>query len=178
MALELIDEREMPPATDAAIRRLLAACFPADAEAFAERRAWNGVAPIFTVIWRNEGAVLGHVGVVAREIRCGDTPVRVAGIQSLCVAPELRGTGVSEPLMQAALDEAARRGLPFALLFCLPELERFYAAGGWTRLDRPVTMLDENGRPAPLPSKNIAMQIALGEERLPPGPVDLRGRDW
>ena len=80
--------------------------------------------------------------------------------------------------MDEAMAEAVRRRIPFGLLFCLPELEPLYAAMGWRRTDRTVIMHDEQGRSVPLPQKNVAMSIELGDDRFPSGPLDLEGRDW
>ena len=35
--------------------------------------------------------------------------------------------------------------LPFAILFCLPELESFYVKREWKSLDIPVTLQQSNG---------------------------------
>ncbi len=105
-------------------------------------------------------------------------PARIAGIQSLAVAPDWRRSGLSQRLMTAGMDEARRRGTPFGLLFCVPELDGFYARLGWRRIERAVTMRDEAGRTVPLTAKNIAMELALADDPLPPGPIDLAGRDW
>jgi predicted N-acetyltransferase YhbS len=176
--LEVIDEGRVTPELDAAIRRLLCECFPADVEAFLARRAWNEVHPAFSVIGRRGGAVVGHVGIIERQITCGVAPVRIAGIQSLAVARDCRRSGLSLDLMTAAMDEARRRGIRFGLLFCVPELEHFYAQLGWLQTERTVTMRDAAGRTVPLTAKNISMDLALDGERLAPGPIDLEGRDW
>ncbi len=176
--LEVIEEADMPPATDHAIRELLCECFPADAEAYARRRAWHDSVPAFTVISRQANRMLGHLAVVIRTVACGHQPVTVAGIQSFCVVPPHRGTGLSVSLMARALDEALRRKVRFGLLFCVPELEHVYRPLGWSKTIRPVVMLDEGGQSVPLPAKNICMLTELGDEGFPPGPLDLQGRDW
>jgi len=175
--LEVTDEGRLDPAVDRAIRRLLCQCFPADAEHYSIERAWHST-PAFSVVSRDGEQVVGHAGVVVRTIRCGETAATVAGLQNFCVAPQWRRSGLARRVMAAAMDEAARRGIRFGLLFCVPALERYYGSQGWSKLDCPVTMLDEHGQPAPLPAKNIAMQIALAGVPLPPGPIHLHGRDW
>jgi GNAT superfamily N-acetyltransferase len=177
-SLEVIEEARMPPATDRAIRRLLCECFPADVQSYARRRVWHDSPPAYTVIARQAGLVVGHLGIVMRTVACADVRVAVAGVQSFCVVPRHRGTGLSKRLMAWALDEALRRGVRFGLLFCVPELQRLYDALGWFKTDRPVTMLDERGELMPMPGKNICMFIELGGEGFPPGPLDLQGRDW
>jgi predicted N-acetyltransferase YhbS len=177
-SLHIVDENRVGPELDAAVRLLLCDCFPADAETFAARRAWNDVLPLFSVLaWQDEIPV-GQVSIVDRSITCSGEAVRVAGVQSLAVAPALRGSGLSQRLMNAAMQEARRREIPFGLLFCLPGLENFYARLGWLRTDRIITMLDAAGSTVPLTAKNICMELPLGEEQFPLGPIDLGGRDW
>ena len=176
--LEVIEEAEMPPATDRAIRQLLCECFSADAAAYAHRRAWHGSLPTYTVVSRQAGRVVGHLGIVVRSVLCADVRPAVAGVQSFCVAPPYRGSGLSGRLMARALDEALRREIRFGLLFCVPELEPLYRALGWSETGRPVAMLDERGESVPIPRKNICMMIELGPEGFPCGPLDLQGRDW
>jgi len=176
--LEVIAESEMSGEMDLAIRGLLVQCFPADAEAFSRSRAWHESVPAFSVVYREGTAILGHVGVVVRTVHCGDTPVAVAGVQSLCVVTPRRGTGLAPRLMLRAMDEAIGRQIRFGLLFCVPELEPFYRWLGWSTSHQPVTMLDECGRSTPIPEKNIAMFIELSHEPFPGGPIDLNGRDW
>jgi len=210
-----IDEPDMTPEMDASIRRLLCVCFPKDAEAFSQRRAWHDCVPAYSLVaWSGVyhrpmdgvsattppdctpdtaaasapfasaplatelSGVVGHVAIVIREIRCGGASVTVAGVQSLAVAPDFRGTGLSRRLMTEAMDEAKRRGIAFGLLFCVPGLESFYASLGWIRTDEAVTMRDKEGRPVPIPASNIAMFKPLGSTPFPTGPIDLRGRDW
>ncbi len=48
--LELIEESDMPPETDAAIKRLLCECFPPDIEEFSRSRYWHGSAPAYTYL--------------------------------------------------------------------------------------------------------------------------------
>jgi len=176
--LEVIPEAEMSTADDSAIRSLLRTCFPDDAEAFSQGRAWQDVSPAFTIISRMADSVVGHIGMVVRTIRCGEIPVVVSGVQSLCVGPSQRKTGLSQALMAAALAETTRRDIRFGLLFCIPALERFYGSMGWAKTDGRVGMLDIQGRTVPIPDKNIGMQIELGDDRFPPGPIHLNGRDW
>ena len=178
LPLQVIDEDHVGPELDAAVRRLLCECFPSDAEAFSLRRAWNEVRPAYSVFGRDGDQVVGQVGIVERRITCGGVPARVAGIQSLAVARNWRRSGLSQRLMTAAMNEARRRGARHGLLFCLPQLEGFYGRLGWRRVNRAVTMRDAAGRTVPLTEKNISMELALAGDPLPPGPLDLEGRDW
>ncbi len=176
--LMLVDESDMTSSLDQAIRALLCRAFEADVSKFSARRAWNGVAPEFTVAYRPEYDALGHIGIVFRDIRSGDRVVKIAGIQSLAVDAQMRGTGLSHRLESVAMEEAARRGGRFGLLFCVPELERFYAGLGWKTTHANVVMEDADGKKVPLTAKNIAMTKDLVGEAFPSGDIDLQGRDW
>lgn len=178
LPLELVDEAEMPGELDRAIRRLLCECFPKDADVYSTTRAWHGSIPTWSVVRRDGEQIVGHVTIFLRTITCGQQPVTVAGVGNFCVAQPWRGTGLSRQLLHRALEEAPRRGTSFGLLFCTPALERLYASFGWTRIDEPITMLDDAGRDAPIPAANIGMFVELGEKAFPPGPIHLRGSDW
>lgn len=174
---EIIAEKSVSKTDDALIRKMLSECFPQNATEFARCRRWHSD-PEYILLIRNKKAVVGHVAVVIRDISCGRKKVRVAGIQSLAVVPKHRGTGLSQALMTEAMAEAWRRKVPFGMLFCVPELERFYSSLGWKRIDVPVHMRSQSGRKEKLPSKNIAMTLQLSHIPFPSGAVDLCGSDW
>ena len=176
--LELIEEPDMPPDIDAAIKKLLCDCFPPDVEQFSRSRHWHGSAPAYSVIYRDGGEVVGQVGIVLRTVQCGGVPVDIAGIQSLAVSPRIQGTMLAWALMKRSMREARNRGVPFGLLFCVPSLERLYSAMKWDRIDVVTTMRDEEGRIVPIPGKNIAMVQKLGDQPFPQGDIDLQGADW
>jgi len=176
--LELIEEPDMHREVDAAIRRLLCECFPPDVEEFSKSRHWHGSAPAYTLICRQGSELVGHVGVVVRSIRCGSVQADIAGIQSLAVSSRTRGTMLAWALMRGAMREAGKRGVPFGLLFCVPTLERLYAAMKWKRIDVTATMRDEKGRAVPIPGNNIAMILKLAHRPFPAGDIDLQGADW
>lgn len=176
--LEIVPEETISPQLDAAIRDLLCECLPPDAPIFRRNRCWNHCAPEYTLVYRHAAKVLGHVGVVHRTITCSGVSVDIAGIESLAVSLAMRGTGLSRELMNESMAEAKRRDIPFGFLFCSPNLEHFYASLGWQKTNARVTILDENGKDAPQPNKNIAMVLNLGEKTFPEGDIHLQGRDW
>ena len=176
--LSVIDEAEMSPSLDAAIREGLCLCFPADAAVFGQTRAWHGSRPEFSVVLREAERVVAHVGVVDRTIRVGETSLRVAGVQNVFVLPEHRGRGLSGQVLQAAMAQAAARHFEGGLLFCVPRLEKVYAACGWHGLGVREVVRTEDGRDISIPDKNIAMFYPLQISVFPAGLVHLRGNDW
>ena len=113
-----------------------------------------------------------------REIACDGRRVRIAGVQNVAVHPERRRTGLSRAVMHAAMDEAARRGLPYGVLFCVPKLEHFYHSLGWQKVEAAVTMIDGTGAEVPGDPKNIAMVKDLTAPPLRPKMIHLLGWDW
>ena len=177
LALQVVEESGMSPSLDEAIRESLCECFPASASTFAKTRAWHGSTPSYSLVHREGARVVGHVGVIVREIVAGGTPVTVAGIQSFAVIPNRRGTGLSRRLMEEAMVEAKRHEIPFGLLFCVPGLERFYISLGWRTLFVRARMVFE-GAETEIPAKNIAMALPLAARPFPSGDLHLGGPDW
>jgi predicted N-acetyltransferase YhbS len=177
IVFEVIEEETITPAQDAEIKALLFKAFPDGLTSFSATRHWHGSAPLYSVIGRKGGRVVGNIGIVARDIRRGRTVVRVAGVQNLGVDPDERGRNLGGRLLDQAMAEAQRRGIAFGLLFCVPELERYYSSNGWKKIDVPVIM-QYQGETGPIPGKNIAMIRELGARRFPKGDLDLCGADW
>jgi predicted acetyltransferase len=173
-----IPEREMSPVQDQAIRDLLCACFQPDVPVFSRTRYWHGTSPEFSFVYQKDQKVLGHVGIVVRPIRVGSAQIKIAGIQSLAVDSEMRGTGLSEQLMTDSMRKAHSQGIEFGILFCVEKLERFYASLGWKKISIQVSMTGPDGKDAPLPEKNICMVLEMGKNPFPPGDIHLLGADW
>ena len=176
--LERVEESQIAPLLDAAIRELLRTCFPADAELFSRTRHWHGSAPAWSHVFAPGGDVQGHIGIVTRLIRVGRHEVTVAGVQNVAVHPDLRGSGLGPQMMAEAMEHARRAGLDFGLLFCVPALEKYYRSLGWITLDVPVVMSDAQGGRVPMPGKNICMFHPLNATAFPARTIDLQGADW
>ena len=175
----IVSETSLTPAEDAAIRAVLCICFPADREVFSQTRAWHGTLPTWSVLVEHQDLIVGHVGVVEREILVGTESVRAAGIQNVLVTPEFRKTDLFRQIMTVAMEEAGRRDMDLGILFCTPDLARLYAWLGWRLLKgRSVIRIDEDRRPQPLPAKNWAMFYPLRRLDFPPGEIHLQGNDW
>jgi len=169
----------MTPALDLAIKATLCVCFPDAAANFSITRAWHGSGPAYCVVVMAEGAVVAHVGAVERILRVGSQLLRIAGVQNVCVQPQFRKQGLTEPMLAQAMAEAQRRGADMGLLFCLPALEKLYARCGWRPVEsRPVTATAADGRRYRLDEHNILMFFPLAAQSFPPGNIDLNGDDW
>jgi GNAT superfamily N-acetyltransferase len=177
----VINEQDVSPELDKAIRETLVICFPADCEYFGHQSWWHCV-PIYRVLGRDDkGSVAAHVAVVERTVIVGHnlSKVRVAGIQSCCVLPGYRGTGLSDKMMSIAMAEADERGFDAGLLYCLDRFETVYGRMGWHKLNAAaVYVADDKGGKTLIPAKNITMFYPLKAKQFPAGDIDLAGTDW
>ena len=176
----IINEENISPDVDKAIRETLVVCFPSDREYF-QRYSWWHCVPVFRILGRDDrDSIVAHTAVVERSVTVGRnlSKVRVAGVQSFCVLPDYRGTGLSDRMMSITMEQANKRGFDAGLLFCLNRMETVYARMGWHKLDSEVYMCDNKEGKMPIPAKNITMFYPLGIRQFPPGDIDLGGTDW
>ena len=178
ITLFVINEKDISNQLDVAIREMLVKCFPADLEHFQRLSWWRSFA-VFRVLGKNdEDSIVSHTALVERIIKVGPalTQIRVLGIQSFCVLPDYRGTGLSSKMMSVVIDEGNKRDFDAGLLFCREKLVKVYSNMGWNRLDTPVYTTDDKKGKTLMPG--VIMFYPLKIKQLPTGDVDLAGPDW
>ncbi len=177
--IRILKEEQIDERLDESIRKGLCICFPPDKEVFSKSRYWHGTGPNWTVLMEEDSEVVAHVGIVERKIRVGDEQVNIAGVQNVFVLPEYRAKRLFFKVMKASMVEADKLGHDYGLLFCVPDLEKFYAICKWRLLpDRKARRVDKKGEQVDLPSKNISMYYPLGRSEFPPEDIHLQGNDW
>lgn len=108
------------------------------------------------------GVIVAHAFLFAFEIGFGGERVHSAGIASVGVAPEARGTGVAGALLEHLHTEANARGDAIAVLF--PFRQGFYARHGYA----PATAtrrLVLSPHAVPRAWRADAVRAAVGEDR-------------
>ncbi|MCP4259491.1 MAG: GNAT family N-acetyltransferase [Planctomycetes bacterium] len=174
----VVNEEDISPDLDMAIREMLVVCFPADIEHFKRLSWWRSIA-VFRVLGKNDkDSIVSHTALVQRTIIVGPalTRMHVVGIQSFCVLPDYRGTGLSNKMMSVVLEEGSRRGFDAGLLFCREKLVKVYSDMGWRKLDTKVYITDKEKDKTLMPG--ITMFYPLRIKQLPTGDIDLAGIDW
>ncbi len=117
MAVRIIDECDIAPELDSAIRESLAICFPHRSEEFSRSRTIRNNVPSYTAVISDGEKALCQVAVMDRMIRVGDGQVHVAGVANVFVMPEQRGKGLCDMALEAAMAEAKKRGFDFGFSF-------------------------------------------------------------
>lgn len=171
--IRVLDESEVDFPLDMGIRSLLCSCFPDWIDIFRYRRVWHKTPPLFSVICIDNDQVIGHVAVVVRAITTTwNFRYRAASFQGVAVSRAYRKTGLSQILLNRALEEAKKRGFPYAILFCKEPLLPFYLAECWQLPQDHVTMRNERDLPVSMRS-NCPMYQELTAQPFPEGPLDV-----
>jgi len=178
LPVEIVEEHALTQDEDRQIRELLCLCFPDWAKVFQHCRTWHNTPPIYSVIVRQEGQIIGHIAVVVRTITTTwNFRYNVASIQGVCVAPDHQRVGLAHRLLQEALREAARRGFLFSILYCKEFLVTYYISQGWKLADDSVIMWNSRDLPIAMLS-NCPMYYELSDVPFPEGPLDVHSPSW
>ena len=128
------------------------------------------------VLARVDRQIIGHLGMVRREITAGGTAVRVAGVGSVMVRPAWRQRGVASLLLERAtahMRDVLR--VDFGLLVCRDEVAPVYEKAGWRTVAGPTAFEQPSGRAT---YRRLTMVLPLGGAGWPEGEIDLRGLPW
>ena len=171
MSIDLIPEWQLSRADDAAIATLLRRSFTTDfggRSYFVQRQHLR-------VVQRNAGVIIGHMALVWRAVRLGDTLLTVVGLGDVATDPDHRGQGIAARLLQVAMDTARQSPAEFMLLFGDAQL---YTAAGFRPVQNPLALhvLTRTGLRRVEQQSDSLMVLALADRRWPESDLlDLRG---
>ncbi|MFL6256479.1 MAG: GNAT family N-acetyltransferase [Pyrinomonadaceae bacterium] len=127
-------------------------------------------------ITEEDGRPLSHVGVIKTTVDAGGRTVAVGGIGAVATRPEAQGRHLVHAAMRQAAEFICRElGADFAMLFCLPRLEPFYARQGWQTIEEEVEIEQPEGKRV-WPFR--VMVQPCGERVWPAGRVEIGGLPW
>lgn len=106
---------------------IAAQCFVAEFDGESQHTRRIGIENIR--VMRRGAEVLGGLAIIPMGQWWGDRRVPIAGIASVCVAPEYRGQGAATTLMQGLLNELYERGTPVSTLY--PAVPKLYRSMGY-----------------------------------------------
>ncbi len=90
--------------------------------------------PADSHLTRTDGEVLlSYADVVRAEATVGGRPVEVRGLSNVFTFPPYRREGHASAILDAARQLIETSDAHVGILFCEPELERFYSDHGWQR---------------------------------------------
>ena len=176
--VRILNESDITPELDSAIKELLVVCFPHRTDDFSRCRWLNNNTPDFTTVVEHDGKVVANIATIERMITVGAAAIRVAGVGNVGVGPQHRGKGLCNMAIKTAMAEANRRGYDTGLLFCQKHVIDIYARNGWSEIpDMPITYL-ENNKPVQFTADRLKMFFPLNLSEFPQGPANLNGPRW
>jgi aminoglycoside 2'-N-acetyltransferase I len=168
---------ELTADEQSALRSLSLAVYPPEVAA-----AWPGRAiewahsPQCVIGWDGDAA-LCHVGLILRDAKWNDQPVRVGGIGGVKTQPAARGRGLASAAIRLALDFFREQGdVDFVLLVCEPTLVAFYERFGWWTFPGELLVM-QRGATVPF-ALNLTMTAPLRIAEPLTGTIDLLGPPW
>jgi GNAT superfamily N-acetyltransferase len=128
------------------------------------------------VLVRVDGALVGHVGLLERQVQVGHRRLHVAGVGGVWSVEERRGHGIgSAGMREAASFMDSQLGADAGLLLCRPEVTAFYERLGWQSIASPVRIAQSQGLQA-WPAEAMILPVRI--EAWPVGTTDLCGLPW
>jgi GNAT superfamily N-acetyltransferase len=127
------------------------------------------------VVYDN-GEPLSHAGILKHSVKVNGEPVSVAGLGGVVTIPEAQGKGFARQLVLQAMRFAeAEWEVDAGLLFCRPQMVKYYEAIGWHLVESQVVIEQPGGH---IHSPLHVMVLPFGKKSWPPGEVELQSLPW
>jgi predicted N-acetyltransferase YhbS len=171
--IETIAESALTAKDEAQIAHLLARSFDTDFGG----RSYFQQRHHLRLVTRQDGKIIGHMGLLFRAIRLGSQLTDIAGLADVCTDPDHRGKGVAQQLLTAAITNARASRATFFLLFGNANI---YSGNHFRPFANPITYLDLRGARTGEVKTEAAEQLMvlpLQDGQIWPAtvPVDLLG---
>jgi hypothetical protein len=128
------------------------------------------------VLARHQGALVGHMGLVRRNVMAGGRLLAVGGIAGVMTRVEERRRGVATTMLGQAADfMRAAWDVEFGLLLCRAEVEPLHRRSGWRRVEGRTYFEQPSGRTL---YPRLTMVLPLRGGIWPEGDIDLCGLPW
>ena len=178
MEILILKESEIDAGMSGGILQCLHNSFSNGRNVFPDGRHWRGNVPSYSAVMFDGETVCANVTVMDRMIRVGNEEFRVAGVGNVSVLPGCRGKGLSEQVLDTAMDEAEKMGFDFGLLFTSAPVKKVYGRAGWVEITGQKFVYSDEGEEIEMPEEKIKMFYPLRIKDFPLGRVDLQGINW
>ncbi len=172
MQIDVIPEIRLTACDDAEIGALLTDAFGPEFNG----RSFHKQRHHLRILVRDEGAIMGHLALLVRDIRIGDHVMPIIGVAEVTTRPDRRGQGVASMMLAAAIAEARASLADFIVLFGDRPL---YVGAGFMKASNTLTyaLLDDLRSQGTLTRVDDGLMILplRGAVWDPEAPVDLVG---
>ena len=121
----------------------------------------ESLAPVHAVLVENE-ILISYGAIVRKVLEHAGEAYTTLGLNGVFTFPDFRREGYGNRLVKAATHHIEANGeADIAVLFCRPELMKFYGSAGWERQDHAVTLVGAADRP-----RRVEADQATSERRM------------
>ena len=133
---------------------------------------------ISVIVWNeDQSQAVTHAGIVLRDARLNDMPVRIGGIGGVMRHPALRRQGFCAAAIAQCINFFREQGdIYFGLLVCEGPLIPFYERLGW-RLFPGELLVRQHGQQETFTFLQT-MTLPINSSQNPSGVIDLMGPPW
>lgn len=125
---------ELDPSIKNEIIEMLIECFP-DNPNYKNSVYTNPDLEMCVLAYNNE-LLVGHVGITKRNVYHEGRDYLVGGIGDVAVVKEVREKGLGKEIMIKTNQLLKKEGYDLGLLFCHPDLDKFYSKCGWKKKEK------------------------------------------
>jgi hypothetical protein len=101
--------------------------------------------PLYLILVESD-FVLAHTVVMWKYLQHANERYKIYGLSMVFTYPDCRGQGYGLQIVRAGGDYIERSDGDVGMLFCQPNLRKFYSRCGWTPVDSARTLVEENGQ--------------------------------
>ncbi len=179
MRIDVTREGDVEERLDRAIQDLQRRAFPHEARFETSRHYVHPAGPDdLRVLGWSGGELVAQVVGFWIHARAGERTLRLLGLGNVCSDPDRKGQGFAGQLIERTLEEARRGGADFALLFCRPALESYYARFGFVKVANPILLTRPDGTTYTREARDSRMAAPLTDAAWPEGPLVLDVDDF
>lgn len=175
--IEFVAAEEFSDIQNNALDQLRAAVYPPEVIETLPGRFFSWSPTQWSILLWDQDELVSRVGLLIREIYSEGKIKKIGGIGGVMTHPAKQGRGIASQAMR----EAAKRfdtdlNVPYALLFCRPQLVEFYKRLMWRPFQGKVYVEQPQGKIEF--STNGAMVLDVKEQAPLHGELDLNGLPW
>lgn len=177
MKIEVVKSERLSVQQEEALDQLGAAVYPPNEGAPLPGASVAWASPQWSILLWEQDELVTHVGLLVREIIQDGKLQRIGGLGAVATHPARQGKGFASQAMRAAAQWFDRdRAVPYALLFCRPNLIPFYERLLWKPFMGQVFVEQPEGKIQF--TVNETMVLDVREQAPLSGVLDLNGLPW
>jgi len=109
--------------------------------------------------------LVGHVSITKRKVVCDSKEYLVGGVGDVIITKQNRKKGFGKKIMEETNEVLKKRGFDLGLLFCHPNLDKFYTKSGWKKKRKGKVYAVKHGKKEDL-RRTFFLPLKLSEKEI------------